>query len=1031
MAIVLDAFASYVGDLLKQVAQDELTLLLGVSSEIASLHERLNSLKDYLADAERRRITDQSVQGWVRKLKDVMYDVTDILDLCHLKAMQRGGVGSCAPPVNISCLDSLLFCLRNPLFAHDIGSHIKALNARLDAICKSAAAFSFLKLEAYEDMAAPRRPSVADRKTDPVLERSAVVGEKIEEDTRTLVKMLTNGRNKKQNAVVVVAVVGTGGIGKTTLAKKVFNDEAIKEAFDKKIWLSVTQDVNEVELLRTAIRSVSVGGASDGRESNKSLLVPTLVDAIRDKRFLLVLDDVWSDRAWSGLLKVPFSHGATGSRVLVTTRHDTVARGMQAMHPFHHVDKLCPPDAWSLLKKQVVSIEMEEVEIDETLKDIGMEIIDKCGGLPLAVKCFLHYSLLPKNVDFFIDTVTSMWISEGFLHGETDDLEQLGEECYKELIYRNLIEPNAEYAGEWVSTMHDVVRSFAQHLARDEALVISSRDEIRRGALKSHKYLRLSIETDDLQPNDEFGWKIIQGQKSLRTLILVGELKINSGDSLITLSSLRTLHIENANCTSTLVESSHQLKHLRYISLKCGDITRLPENIGKMRFLQYLGLVCENLDRLPNSIVKLGQLRYLDFSGTSITSIPRGFCGLTSLRTLYGFPTQVDGDWCSLQELGPLAQLWVLGLSNLENVPAISFAAKARLGEKAHLSYLMLECSSRLGEDGFVEGENGVPAEEQRQIEEVFNALTPPLCIESIEISGHFGEQLPRWMMSRVAGAYERLSMVIMGDLACCNQLPDGLCRLPALYYFQLTHAPAIKRVGPEFLTILPSSSQLRQAHAFPRLKRMNLIDMVEWEEWEWDQQLNSVHAMPALEELVIENCKLRRLPPGLSSQATALTSLYLRNIQQLNSVESFASLVKLEVYDNPNLESITSLNRLQKLVIDGCPKMRILEGVPELLRLELKDLDMEELPGYLLQSVSPRHLVLDCSLEMLTAISTGESGPEWSKLSRVQHVKAYADQGDNERRWHVLYTRDPYRFETNIGISSSSSSGESGDDEE
>uniref|UniRef100_A0A0D9ZW89 Uncharacterized protein n=1 Tax=Oryza glumipatula TaxID=40148 RepID=A0A0D9ZW89_9ORYZ len=1053
MAIVLDAFASYVGDLLKQVAQDELTLLLGVSSEIASLHERLNSLKDYLADAERRRITDQSVQGWVRKLKDVMYDVTDILDLCHLKAMQRGGVGSSAPPVNISCLDSLLFCLRNPLFAHDIGSHIKALNARLDAICKSAAAFSFLKLEAYEDMAAPRRPSAADRKTDPVLERSAVVGEKIEEDTRTLVKMLTNGKNKKQNAVVVVAVVGTGGIGKTTLAKKVFNDEAIKEAFDKKIWLSVTQDVNEVELLRTAIRSVSVGGASDGRESNKSLLVPTLVDAIRDKRFFLVLDDVWSDRAWSGLLKVPFSHGAAGSRVLVTTRHDAVARGMQAMNPFHHVDKLCPPDAWSLLKKQVVSSEMEEVEIDETLKDIGMEIIDKCGGLPLAVKvmggllckkerrradwekilhdsiwsvpqmpdelnytiylsyqdlhpclkqCFLHYSLLPKNVDFFIDTVTSMWISEGFLHGETDDLEQLGEECYKELIYRNLIEPNAEYAGEWVSTMHDVVRSFAQHLARDEALVISSRDEIGRGALKSHKFLRLSIETDDLQPDDEFGWKIIQGQKSLRTLILVGELKINPGDSLITLSSLRTLHIENANCTSTLVESLHQLKHLRYISLKCGDITRLPENIGKMRFLQYLGLVCENLDRLPNSIVKLGQLRYLDLSGTSITSIPRGFCGLTSLRTLYGFPTQVDGDWCSLQELGPLSQLWVLGLSNLENVPAISFAAKARLGEKAHLSYLMLECSSRLGEDGFVEDENGVPAEEQRQIEEVFNALTPPLCIESIEISGHFGEQLPRWMMSRVAGAYERLSMVIMDDLACCNQLPDGLCRLPSLYYFQLTHAPAIKRVGPEFLTILPSSSQLRQAHAFPRLKRMNLIGMVEWEEWEWDQQLNSVHAMPALEELVIENCKLRRLPPGLSSQATALTSLYLRNIQQLNSVESFASLVKLEVYDNPNLESITSLNRLQKLVINGCPKMRILEGVPELLRLELKDLDMEELPRYLLQSVSPRHLVLDCSLEMLIAISTGESGPEWSKLSRVQHVKAYADQGDNERRWHV-----------------------------
>uniref|UniRef100_A0A0E0M7P9 NB-ARC domain-containing protein n=1 Tax=Oryza punctata TaxID=4537 RepID=A0A0E0M7P9_ORYPU len=318
MAIVLDAFASYVGDLLKQVAQDELTLLLGVSGEIASLHERL--------------------QGWVRKLKVIMYDATDILDLCHLKAMQGGGGSSSS---DVGCLDSLLFCLRNPLFAHDIGSRIKALNARLDAICKSAAAFSFLKLEAYEDMAAPRRSSAA---------ADAVVGEKIEEDTKALVKRHANGKHKKQNAVMAVAVVGTGGIGKTTLAKKVFNDESIHEAFDKKIWLSVTQDMNEVELLRTALKSVGVAG--DARESNKSLLVPALVDAIRDKRFFLVLDDVWSDRAWIGLLKTPFSHGAGGSRVLLTTHHDAVARGMQAAHPFHHDDKLCPDDAWSLLKKQ-------------------------------------------------------------------------------------------------------------------------------------------------------------------------------------------------------------------------------------------------------------------------------------------------------------------------------------------------------------------------------------------------------------------------------------------------------------------------------------------------------------------------------------------------------------------------------------------------------------------------------------------------------------------------------------------------------
>uniref|UniRef100_A0A0D9ZW87 Uncharacterized protein n=1 Tax=Oryza glumipatula TaxID=40148 RepID=A0A0D9ZW87_9ORYZ len=112
------------------------------------------------------------------------------------------------------------------------------------------------------------------------------------------------------------------------------------------------------------------------------------------------------------------------------------------------------------------------------------------------------------------------------------------------------------------------------------------------------------------------------------------------------------------------------------------------------------------------------------------------------------------------------------------------------------------------------------------------------------------------------ASAFERLMIVMMQDLACCTQLPNSLCHLPCLKFFQVMHAPAIKRVGPKFMTIRPSSSQHHHgAH--------------EWE-WEWDQQPNNVQTMPALEELTLENCKLRSLPPGLSSEAIALTSMDL-----------------------------------------------------------------------------------------------------------------------------------------------------------
>lgn len=90
MAAVLDALASYVQNMMVEMAKEEVSMLLGVSGEIDKMGVKLEDLKNFLSDADRRNITDLSVQAWVSELQDTMYEATNILDLCHLKAMEQG-----------------------------------------------------------------------------------------------------------------------------------------------------------------------------------------------------------------------------------------------------------------------------------------------------------------------------------------------------------------------------------------------------------------------------------------------------------------------------------------------------------------------------------------------------------------------------------------------------------------------------------------------------------------------------------------------------------------------------------------------------------------------------------------------------------------------------------------------------------------------------------------------------------------------------------------------------------------------------
>ncbi|CAN6293269.1 unnamed protein product [Urochloa humidicola] len=545
MAAVLGAFVPYVKKLVLDNLEDEINMLIGVRSKIKKVEENLDNIKDFLADAERRSITDRSVQRWARKLKNSMYEYTDVVDLCQLEADKRKkSICRSTESMVPGCCTSLHFCLQNPMYAYKMSRRIEKLEQQLDDIRKGAHEFSFnINLSSYQDQMIPTRAEQyhSCNRTMSEFDESAIVGEKIKRETKDLVQVLLFSDDNHN--LKVVSIEGMGGMGKTTLAHKIFKDETIKEHFKTRIWLSINQHFDKTETLRSAIKHA---GRDHGEERDISILVQMLTNALSERKFLVVMDDVWSEKAWSDVLHVPISnasHKQPGSRVLVTTRFEDVAKRMGVFLHQHRVSPLDKEDAWSLLKRQLRPNQVDDID---RLKDVGMQILDKFGHLPLAIKvtgghlstrhpserewkavlnslswpvaaglpqqldtwlyliyedlspqlkqCFLYCSLFANGMDIISDVVIRMWLSEGFIQPpdgsstgsplDEDRLEELASYYYSELVKRNLIQPKARYSStRYKCGMHDVLRSSAEFLASQESLVVRDEEQATRAGL--------------------------------------------------------------------------------------------------------------------------------------------------------------------------------------------------------------------------------------------------------------------------------------------------------------------------------------------------------------------------------------------------------------------------------------------------------------------------------------------------------------------------------------------------------------------
>ncbi|KAL5822736.1 hypothetical protein ACOSQ3_020653 [Xanthoceras sorbifolium] len=371
VSTVLGQLTSIIG---REVEQ-EVRLVTGVRKEVEKLTSNFRAIQAVLADAEQRKVKETAVGVWLDKLKDASYDMDDVLDEWNtaILKLQIEGVENAQIPKKKVCFvfSSPCFCFRQVALRRDIGLKIKEINGNLDSIAIEKDKYSLMIRSSEESQRL---------KTTSFIEVSEICGR--DDEKNNLVSKLLNESNEKRTSVPVISIVGMGGIGKTTLAQLAYNDIEIMSKFDKRIWVCVSDPFDEVRIARAIIEGLR--GQHTHLVEFQSLL-ECICETIVNKKFLLILDDVWTEDfdKWRPLYSSLNNGLHRESKILVTTRKEKVARMMKSIDVIP-IGCLSVDKSWSLFKQ--LSFCDRPSDECETLEDLGREIVGKCKGLPLAIK---------------------------------------------------------------------------------------------------------------------------------------------------------------------------------------------------------------------------------------------------------------------------------------------------------------------------------------------------------------------------------------------------------------------------------------------------------------------------------------------------------------------------------------------------------------------------------------------------------------------------------------------------------------------
>ncbi|XP_027117890.1 putative late blight resistance protein homolog R1A-3 isoform X2 [Coffea arabica] len=490
-----------------------------------------------------------------------------------------------------------------------------------------------------------------------------------------IIAMLTRG----SMSLNTVSIFGMPGLGKTLLARKVYNNRFVTCRFDIRAWCSVSQVYEKRKLLLEILTGIH-GLTEEIRQMRDEDLQAKLRQCLLRNRYLIVMDDVWGEEAFKDL-KNSFPDDANGSRILVTTRSCGLALEISPHGEHHSLRELSEDESFRLLNMKVFN----EEGCPRDLVAVGKEIARQCRGLPLAIvavagilkmteksrnswkkianslssqvlndpeaqgqsvlelsyqylpeylkPCFLYMGVLDKDKDILVSKLIQLWLAEGLIPKTlTKSFEDLAEEFLMELIDKTLVIISRRRSNGKVKA------------CRLQSLML----DFCKSKTKDANFFQLVTRCDDPYasfPSSDYGFEFDFYHHlrpvSFASYRLAVCLKQNhflesrpyglGTRSLVFFASTDSETRWPYDISFIL----HNFKLLRVLDFECIDVASFPVEIGLLIQLRYLA-VGGYVTSIPQSLGNLRKLETLIVKGLRGKIIlPNTIWRLTSLRHLH------------------------------------------------------------------------------------------------------------------------------------------------------------------------------------------------------------------------------------------------------------------------------------------------------------------------------------------------------------------------------------------------------------